>query len=263
MSVRLNNFSVEIVSNNVKKINRNGHNYIALPHHSEYKLRLTNDRSKQCDAVITIDGEVVGSWRVPAYGSIMIERPSHSQRKFVFVNEISGEAYDGEVNVGQKKNGLVSITFKPEKEQEAFLQSFSCNELYGSSFNNYTNELRGSIKSNKTNRCSIGSSLAKSKYTSNDGVDFMNCSSNSWNSPNNLSTGATILGGSSSQRFGKASRITNYDYDNETIINLRMLVNEDSWPQFSKPYAPLRARSHVIQEPPRIEKIQTFPYFNF
>ena len=51
-TVNSNGFSIEITSNGTSapKHMINGANYFSLPHRSEYKLRLLNNRSTRADA---------------------------------------------------------------------------------------------------------------------------------------------------------------------------------------------------------------------
>lgn len=90
--------------------------YVHLRHGDEYSLRLRNQNGRRCDAVVKIDGETVGTWRIGRNSSIEIERPANSDRKFTFYKLGSSEG-----DAAQLKNndglGLISVTFKPERDQ--------------------------------------------------------------------------------------------------------------------------------------------------
>ena len=75
----LNRFSVQ-----VEKGRETDNGYVELRHNTEYALRLRNDRNVAADAVVRIDGLEIGTWRIPAHQSILIERPANVDRKFTF-----------------------------------------------------------------------------------------------------------------------------------------------------------------------------------
>ena len=113
--VKLNNFGVEILSISItKEFSENQGNYVALESGSEYKLKLINDRSTICDVKISIDGEYIGTWRINANSSIILERPLSEERKFTFFAETSKEARNAGI-IPNKDSGLISVTFIPKK----------------------------------------------------------------------------------------------------------------------------------------------------
>jgi len=63
--VSLNNFKIEILNNSNTKMdvmNIDGGNYVPLAHRTEYKIKLSNNRSTKSDAVVYVDGENIGTW---------------------------------------------------------------------------------------------------------------------------------------------------------------------------------------------------------
>jgi hypothetical protein len=92
-------FRIEIESSEtyIKKFKKNNHIYYAIPHNSPYKVKMINNMDLRTNAVLRIDGEVMGKWRIGPYSEILVERPSHNDRKFIFVEESSGAGIMGGV----------------------------------------------------------------------------------------------------------------------------------------------------------------------
>ncbi|CAH6419576.1 Hypothetical protein POVR2_LOCUS81 [uncultured virus] len=66
-----------------------------------------------------IDGSKIGSWQIPARDSITIDRPGNVNRKLTFVSENSSIARQTGSRVGDEKNGLIKVIFKPAKQEQA------------------------------------------------------------------------------------------------------------------------------------------------
>lgn len=116
--VSVNGYSLSIINSDTnssaKKIVISGESYFAIPHRSEYRIRLSNTNGSRCDATVWIDDINVGVWRINSYDSIILERPADESRKFVFLRENSDEAY--ETNIRKRSNnGLIKVVFKPEQ----------------------------------------------------------------------------------------------------------------------------------------------------
>jgi len=96
--------------------------YVALPHNTQYKIKLSNHGPRLADAEVFIDGQRVGEWRVKFYSSAVIERPVHDTGKFTFFREGTPEG----IAAGIKKSpelGLIKVVFKPEREKGMLLGS--------------------------------------------------------------------------------------------------------------------------------------------
>ena len=118
-------------------IKSNGASYVKLPHKSEYKIRLVNNKGCRTDVHIYIDGTKCGVWRLNPYKSAIIERPAHEQRKFTFFHESSSEAEGIGAVKGSEQNGLVKVVFKPAKEyitRNHFYDSYEDCELCSRSY---------------------------------------------------------------------------------------------------------------------------------
>jgi hypothetical protein len=204
MSVHLNDFKVEILASNIRFIKKSEFNYYALPDHSDYSIRIENNKNVRCDVEITIDNESVGQWRLRPYSSAIIRRPAEIDRKFVFVSDTSHDAFLLGAIHGDSRNGLITVTFKPERVYRpcCFCEHHVTDWMYepigafSSTLRNASNGIRGNL--------------------------FDECQMKS------MDSGVTILGGSSGQSFSTASPIYDYDSLNETKIHVRLVVNKNS-----------------------------------
>lgn len=110
-------FDVEIIKSNgeaASPFNRHGYAYIPLENREKYKIRLLNNGETRCDAIVKLEGEVIGIWRIPPYSEITIERPAYKDKAFIFIGENTPEARRAGVIPGSETNGLVEVEFKPE-----------------------------------------------------------------------------------------------------------------------------------------------------
>lgn len=183
-------FGVSVVAWNVKKVHQDGHLYIALQHNSEYSIQLSNRSGSRCDASVTIDGRSVGKFRVPPFDTITIERPSSQSRKFVFLQEDSGDAHRAGIVNGHSANGAVSVVFYPERQ-------------------NVVLQLERGYRQRSFDLCT-NATLGMEN----------NCKSYG------MSSGATALGDHSSQSFSSTSAITGIDHNRTRTIAFRMVVDD-------------------------------------
>lgn len=130
-----NNYSVKIVTNaDYDKIKRGNYNYVALPNNTEYKIMLINNSPIFAIADVKLEGVNIGKWYIPRHDKIIIERPSNISRKFIFFDEDDNRAQDSGVVSGDEDNGLIEVTFYPEKNimRTALLRSASAKFTSGS-----------------------------------------------------------------------------------------------------------------------------------
>lgn len=199
--MNLNGFSLGItaVHGDSEKVKIEGVDYFSLAHGSEYSLSLSNNRSERCDAHVVIDGDKVGVWRINPYSSINIERPVDVKRKFIFLAEDSAEADDAGIPRGRSQNGLVKVTFKPEK---TYYRDFS--------------NCRCSKNHDYLQATSFGMSNTK-------GANITLGMNNSY-ANESFSAGATGLGDRSFQNFSTTGKLTHIDHSNITTIQTRLVV---------------------------------------
>jgi hypothetical protein len=206
----LNDFSVRIVGGNEK-----ASGYVEMQHNQTYKLSLRNSRYNRCDAEVTIDGQHVGTWRIGPRQTITLERPAHDDGKFTFYQVGTVEARQAALDEGSSDLGLVSVTFKPEKERE---------------------ELTSAIPSMSAYRGATMSAAGYQETYPQSGPG------NAGQPISKGLAGGTGLSGQSKQKFYEVANL-DYDYSQQTTINLRLIARNDG-PR------PLTTQSNPV--PPRI-----------
>ena len=227
----LNKFALEVKPGRL--VNKNGNYYFALKHETKYTIYMYNKRNVRCDVKLELDGEHVGSWRIPAHNHIQISRPAKVDRQFTFVDEGSSVAQSTGAEVGKRENGLIKVTFKPEKEQHYSLEGITRGVK---SMNFESGEMPLAKKKNSREMypeedCDMGFDL------------FDGAKANS-----EYSAGLTVLGGGTGQQFDTTSPLRDIDNDNITTINARLVVDKDR----SGPYAGLRSGLRETPVPPPI-----------
>lgn len=90
--------------------------YTAMSHGQNYKVKLVNHHPERCQATLKIDGGHMGNFLLNPYDNVIIERPVQSRRQFQFVLVNTREATLGGVQSGDYFNGLVEVSFIPEKK---------------------------------------------------------------------------------------------------------------------------------------------------
>jgi len=179
--------------------------YFVLPHESEYKIRLTNDNDVRCDAIVYVDGDKIGTWRINEHGRITIERPANKARKFTLLKTKSHEGIMSGMRSGKFENGLVKIIFRPEKIQER------CEDCV---YTNSQEQYLGKSGTNFQRECN-------QSYSAPMSASFM---SSSMTRSGGMSEAGTGLGRASRQRFNRTSPLQDIDHENITTINARLVV---------------------------------------
>jgi hypothetical protein len=209
-------YEIEIQGKNKKFIPdmKNGHKYYPLPNGAEYIVRLNNNTDKRCNVILSIDGKEMGKWRINAYSGVSLERPTNSPRKFTFFREKSREAKMGGVKAGSYKNGLIEAKFIPESVSRFFNDRVMCDNL--------------------NNDCEFG---PRYSGTENINQSFGIGSIRADSERNSYSSGATVLGRGSSQRFNDASYMKE-DKKHSVTKTIRLVVDEKPCHHVS-PYVPI------------------------
>lgn len=245
--IRLDRFSVNVLPDHgiAHEFQEQGAYYVALPDRSEYSLQLNNYGNTIADATITIDGDVAGTWRVNPRNSITIERPAYIQKKFTFVDENGPEAQEAGVVRGNNQNGLITIEFRTKKEP--YVLSSPQRVLRDSSA--YASPPRYPSPRHLTSMA--GSSHLES--ASLRAAASMHSNPNSLRSASAYSSGATVLGDYSSQRFVDVEPIRpdQVDYQHSPTITFRLVVDRfQGSPRYSRIGSYMPSRTPY---PPRID----------
>lgn len=197
----LNNFSVQIPEGN-----ENVSGYVEMKHGKQYKIQLRNFHNVDCDAEVSIDGQVIGCFRINAKGSLSLERPVNDNGKFTFYESGTIEANKAQIKSGNSFNGLISVTFTPEKN----IRPLQANTISVRRLTHYGTGTPFSINTNTTS-------------TTVNLEGFTNLSGDvTYTSSNSYSEGATGLSGNSNQQFQYVEAL-DYDYSLQTTINLRLV----------------------------------------
>jgi hypothetical protein len=199
-------FEVIVIAPDAEDFCVRGAKYASLPEKSEYKLKLVNKGDTRADADVMLDGKEVGRWRVNAYSSIIVERPTNQQRKFVFVSEVSPIARRTGTVAGLNENGLVKVVFTPEIR--------------------YVREI--SYKTYEP----VNSVSERRRYRASPSPESAAPTSRRSLMSGRLSptrAGVTVLGNRSDQSFVSVDTITRIDYDRITTIMIRLVVKETAY----------------------------------
>lgn len=228
--IRLGDFAVSIVEG--EKIDGD---YFLLDHNQNYSIGMRNYCHRCCDADIEIDGKDMGTFRVPPYAQMVVERPAHDEGKFTFYELMSKEGN----SVGLKANqnlGLVRVTFRPEKERE-FL-------LYGANPNETSNATLA--MGEPPSGLGVGDDSTR-LGASNPNRSAAPAETGALSNVNLPRAGGTGLAGKSDQKLENAEEIE-YDAHASVVIHLRLgarVKPVDTGPRELKPHP----RSNKVPPP--------------
>lgn len=217
-------FEVKVV-NSIRET-QNG--YVYMKHGTQYSIEMSNLRDLRCNAEIKLDGKSVGTWRIPAYGAIVIERPFDDVGIFTFYKQGSKEAKLVDVGIAKDSHGLIEITFTPEYrsvyQPVTYINPWVLpyEVPYHPWIGGVTNDVFGT-----------SGTLGKSTH---DSVSINYCSMNVGSSvlrgggqhdaaepPTEAAAGMTGLSGESKQKFVDADYMS-LDVANKVTINLRLVA---------------------------------------
>lgn len=118
--MKLNEFSVTISEGEEAS-----GGYVYMKHGTQYTILLQNESNRRCDAEVYLDNQQVGIWRINAFTTERIERPTHDHGRFTFYQVGTLEAIKAGISKNSN-NGLIRVLFKPERQQiyvNALMQS--------------------------------------------------------------------------------------------------------------------------------------------
>lgn len=232
-------YTVNILTENGRRaesFQENGAYYVPLPNNSTYQIQMINNNETRADAYVSVDGDSIGGWVLYPYSTVTIERHGNIARKLTFFNENSSEARGAGVNTGRFENGLVKVVFKPEK-RPAYLK------LPSNSLPSYSQGSlqRSSSPGRRQNSQSARSSSPGRQRSMSSQEALVPRSMSS-----NYSSGVTLLGDESSQRFVNVQplRDDQIDYSKIVTINIRLVVDQNRYTRI----------------PPRIDNYQGYFY---
>ena len=231
-----NNFGVNVISDTYnERVDRGGnYNYVALDNNTQYKLKLSNYRDTDAMAEVSVEGDKVGTWFIPANDSITIERPSDVSRKFTFFKETDTRATNAGVIPGESTNGLIKVIFYPKKPM-AYIMTPTYSTMRTSLPSSSTFlplSPRRSLQSTYQESISPMTSKSLAPMTTQSlASGSLTTRSASAYSPKRVmspryQSGATVLGDVSSQRFNSMRRFSDneIDWPNKTTITIRLIA---------------------------------------
>lgn len=253
--VRVGNFGVDIEAVGAMPFVMNGDNYVSMTDGTEYRIRLTNYSDADADAEVNLEGRGIGKFRVNRRSSSVLERGAYDRGRFTFFGEFTDEALSAGVVPLSFTNGLVDVTFYPEKRVYRPVSPPRHPSEY-SMYRPVSPGRRSIIEPVATVSTPFrpSSSLRASSPTlrfTQDRVNLiedrrvmsaapMSMMRGDISGP--LSAGATVLGRDSSQRYDSVPDITRIDSREITRITIRLVVRNEG-------YARPERRTSV---PPRI-----------
>lgn len=211
-------FEVEVIAADSNDFCVKGAKYTSLPEKSEYKLKLINKGDTKVDADVMLDGKDVGTWRVNPYSSTIIERPANEQRKFVFVSEIGSIARRTGAIAGKGDNGLIKVTFTPEKKVYVTAREIT-SKVYEPTRRNLKSS--GDSFASSKRRTGFASPPRMNLASRNESLGIRNLSPSR--------AGVTVLGGRSNQSFVSVNTLAEIDYNRITTIMIRLVVKEPEY----------------------------------
>lgn len=117
MSITKDFYTVFVLSNDHKPARKLNEAVFALRHGEEYKIMIINHHKKlRANASISVDGKIIGYFRINSDSSITIERPYNQERRLTFYTQESPEAVKAELDFS--KQGILRVTIEQEQEQE-------------------------------------------------------------------------------------------------------------------------------------------------
>ena len=216
--------------------------YVLVEHGQKYTLQLQNHwNDRRCDAVVTIDGKDMGTFRIDNFGKIVIERPVHDAGCFTFYKADTAEyaaAAGGDVRPDLR--GLISVVFKPEKRRQHQMIAPSvvvprdAFDRQGS--RQYT---RGGEE-----KTSGGIVLPPDGFKGGHERKLLSRGPCGQSQQMNMSAGATGLSGHSDQRFLEVAEL-DYDPAEEVTVNLRLVA----WDGGPRPLTSASPKSNPVPAP--------------
>jgi hypothetical protein len=184
---------------------------------------------------VDIDGKQVAKVQIGAGRSLTLERPTGTNRSFVFVEETSSRATAAGVRPGRSMNGALRVRFYPEKERfhpnDADFRLFS-GGLESSLIRHEAAAPSSSMrKATSFSGAPSGAVMPSMALTAAAGPSSSQ-SATAASRRHALSSGATILGSKTNQTFRDVSAIPQWliDWPNVTEFNARLVVESpESW----------------------------------
>lgn len=234
--------------------------YIAVKDGSPYAPVLRNHDWKRCDAVLTIDGKEIQTFRLNPHQSLRIEGPPDDPQKGRWTFYAAGSAAAakaGEGEVAKNEKGLITVVFKPERREQPTLNDAIGDVMrtprrgqwpvkptdmlwssgvpqYGASSEAVDGGVRHTMSCEDTKSVNVCEAFSAIETERSGGKI----------TTQGLKAGITGLSGHTDQKWDSATPI---EYDESTFVtfNIRLVVAEDG-PR------PLAAKGRTTPVPPPV-----------
>lgn len=91
---------------------------VEVPHGAHYQVFLYNHLNRRAEAELSIDGKVLGTWRLNPHTPALLKTPTTGGKMFTAFFPDSAEGVTGELyNVPKNLLGLVTVKFFPEVQK--------------------------------------------------------------------------------------------------------------------------------------------------
>lgn len=225
----LNGFSVNVPQ--AQEETSEGH--VVLRHGQNFSLRLHNGHkycgaNKPSDAEVWVQGRYIGTFRVPANQSILIEHPVNDYGKFTAYRNGSQEAEQIGLDTTSNDNGLIKVIWKPGNQPVDRVQTtwdYTWPDYYSdcrkkvNEFDNTYDDGHYYRTTTSTRSYDLNTTYGTGHYGPSSCVTTSCCHSN------NLTGGGVGLSGHSHQQFSEINQLS-YD-EPETVIYLRIAFRDE------------------------------------
>lgn len=213
--------------------------YVEIEHGKQYTLVLRNDRSRRCNAEVSIDGKRIGTFRIQAHGNIRLERKPDDEGRFTFYRPGSTAAERADLgSVSASDLGLVKVVFTPESQPVTIIYPYYSRPYYPYSYEQPwypCADTSATISVDESDTSIAANCLA----TNNPSYSVTaSCSSRG----DGQSAGGTGLSGHSDQQFREVGDMC-LDYCQQTTIHLRLV--EGSKQDEPRPLRPVQTSNPI------------------
>lgn len=224
---------------NPKPHNLYDRSYVVMRDGQAYVISLTNNNPTKCHAVVSIDGQKVGTWLLEPWQTAAIERPVDIPKKFTFFKVSSQGGMEAGLLPGESKNGLVTVEFIPAKLRAYanFREESYNDDCFLDCSESNLNSVRGL-------GCNVNTNSGRRYGNYGRGAQGA-----SFRSEKRYEAGGTGLKGKSNQNFVTSNDHLDLDYDSKVTINLRLIARKDPDIDYER-VTPLGVRSNPV--PPMI-----------
>lgn len=205
--------------------------YVEVEYGRHYRINLKNSHPTRCQAKVKIDGKPVGSWVIPAYSEITIERPVDVDKKFTFYRITSESGIRAGLRKGDPDNGLVQVEFTPERRSASWYGDDLADRDFGLYGGRRGGVDLGSDDDFRNSRTIMNQGAQRGQRGQQVAQSCNLASCKSLGMESQFMQGGTGLCGKSHQRFRRAGPM-DLDYSKKVTVNVRLVGRRDDRPDY-------------------------------